>query len=310
MPAFASHYIFFNELKDFLSDNADFKFCVEAAAIGTQGPDIFFFHKLTNPKKTKNKVGVALHNSKPAEILEAMAEYLKTSKNLNVAKSYIYGFILHYALDRNCHPFVFAFQEKQKAIYPKENASTIHNKIEVSIDSYLLSKKLGIDNSVDFDAASTITVYPEILDEIASLIAYIVPKVTNETVNENEVFDAICDTHKVQELLRNKNGWFGIFLKIVDKIIAPISKNYKLAVMIKPNDLEQAKKYANMTNNAWVSPFDEDKKQRNESFVDLFNYAIDDAKMLICAFNEMCDGTLNGYNATKNISFLTGTEVK
>ena len=29
-----------------------------------------------------------------------------------IARSYAYGFILHYALDRQCHPFVYAKQQE------------------------------------------------------------------------------------------------------------------------------------------------------------------------------------------------------
>lgn len=297
------------ELSEVLNDNASFNFNYEAAAIGTQGPDIFFFHKLTNPIKTKNKVGVALHNAKPAEIIEAFSSYCEFSPNLDIAKSYIYGFILHYSLDRICHPYVFAFQEKIQAKKPKEHHSTIHNRIEVSIDSYLLAQRFGINNPVDFDAAKTISLNHEIVEEIAHLISFVVSRVTQETVTEAEVIEAIEHTHKVQNLLRDKNGRFKVFLNIVDKLIAPLSGNYKLSVMVKPRDIQKAQKYANLNHKTWVSAYDSHYCS-NASFVDLFEEAKTDAQQLIKGYEALSLGYLNGYELTKNKSFLTGLEVK
>lgn len=192
---------------------------------------------------------------------------------------------------------------------PKAHHSTIHNKIEVSIDSYLLSERLGINDPTDFEAYKTITTRDEVIEEIAHLIAFLVPRVTEENVSEEQVIEAIKDTNKVQRLLQNKSGRFGIFLKIMDKIIAPLSGNYKLSVMIKPKDLEKAKKYANMKHTTWVSAYDEHYCS-SKSFVDLFEEAKEDAKRLIQGFDALSLGYLNGYELTKNISFLTGLEVK
>lgn len=241
--------------------------------------------------------------------MEAFASYCEFSPNPSIAKSYIYGFILHYSLDRICHPFVFSFQEKIQAKNPKAHHSTIHNRIEASLDSYLLSIRLGIDNPTEFDAYKTITLKDEIVEEIAHLLAFVVPRVTEETVTETQVAEAIHDIHKDQKLLQNKSGRFGIFLKFMDKIIAPLSGNYKLSVMIKPQDLEKAKKYANMNHTTWVSAYDEHYCS-SKSFVELFEDAKEDAKRLIQGYDALALGYLNGYELTKNISFLTGLEVK
>ena len=73
---------------------------------------------------------------------------------------------------------------------------------------------------------------------------------------------------------------------------------------MRPRDLENAKKYANINNEIWFSPFDSYK--HNESFEDLFELAKQDAKIMIARF-QAGDNT---EEITNNISFLTGVEVK
>ena len=46
MPAFCTHYLFLKETQDIVKKHGDFEFNFDAAAIGTQGADIFFFHRV------------------------------------------------------------------------------------------------------------------------------------------------------------------------------------------------------------------------------------------------------------------------
>ena len=110
MPSYSTHCIFARELLPQLYSYVDF-----ALMVGTQGPDIFFFHRAFPwmPGKSMRKIGSALHRSKPADILEAMRYYCsKLSGQKDIAKSYVNGFIMHYALDRLCHPYVYSLQYK------------------------------------------------------------------------------------------------------------------------------------------------------------------------------------------------------
>lgn len=297
-------------MKNTLSSNADFNINFEAAHIGAQGPDLFFFHRvfpIIMPGKPLNKIGIALHHSKPAEIFEAFAEYCKFSPNIDIAKSYIYGFILHYSLDRCCHPYVYATQEKvleQKKIHP----SSAHNEVEMAIDTYLLAKKLDFDNTRDFDSSSKITTNQEVVDEIAHLLAFVISRVTTYSPSEKTVKTAIADMRTSLKVLRNEHYQATILAKIVDALIDAVSGHYKFYSMVRPKDLEKAKEYANIEHGTWVSPYS--KEASNCSFEDLYDSAFKDAEKLISDFEQLCKGYSNGYEITNNISFLTGIEVK
>ncbi|MFR5874853.1 MAG: zinc dependent phospholipase C family protein [Eubacterium sp.] len=312
MPAFCTHYIFYKEMADFLKEDADFKFNTDAAAIGTQGPDIFFFHRIIPvfmPGLPKSKVGSALHRAKPAAIFDAFRDYCKFSPNLDIAKSYIYGFILHYALDRQCHPFVYSFQEKILQMNNHLHKSSAHNRIEMAMDTYMLNKHMNYTQPFEFDAAATITSDISVIEEIAHLLSFVIPRVTDKQINEKDILQAILDTKRIQKILRDRNGVLRYICRVTESIFAPIIGYYKFSAMIKPRDLEKAKKYGNINRQTWISPYDNTIKH-NESFEDLFELSKSDAKKLISGFNKMCMGYSNGYEITQNISFLTGIEVK
>ena len=153
MPAYSTHYIFAKELKEEIENCIEFKLNNAALFIGTQGPDIFFDHRILPWMigKSMRKIGSLLHRAKPSDILDKMREYINLSESKGIAKSYAAGFILHYALDRSCHPYVYALQNKMVEKHPHLNSHTAHNTIEFSMDTYLLTKRLKTENAYLFD---------------------------------------------------------------------------------------------------------------------------------------------------------------
>lgn len=307
MPSYSTHCIFARELLPQLYTSVDFDLNEDALMVGTQGPDIFFFHRVFPwmPGKSKRKIGSQLHRAKPTDILENMRTYCnKISKNSDIAKSYAYGFILHYALDRKCHPFVYSYQNKITDEKPLTNPHTAHNTIEFSMDTYLLNKRYGIAEPALFDTACTVCEDEKVLAEIGKLYAYVVPRVLDIEMDEITAATAVKDMKRVQAATFDATGLKRKFLYAAETVIAPFSKNYKFSAMLRPRDLEKAKKYGNIDNSNWQSPFD--NSHHNESFEDLFEIAKLDAKKLTADFSNGADL----YKATKNLSFLTGVEVK
>ena len=310
MPAFATHYIFLNEMKDVIRDNADFEFDFKTAGIGTQGPDIFFFHRLIPPFtiwKTLAGLSGKLHHAKAGELFEAFAEYLTFSPNKAIAKSYIYGFILHYALDRNCHPYVYAYQAKEEAATKHIHPLAAHNRVEHAIDTYLLDRRMNIFPPSEFDPALTMSTDPAILEEVGHLLSFVAEKVVGKSVPEKEMARAITDTVKIQTILSDKKGGATRLAHCLEIPTGPLTGYFKLSCSIKPKDLAFAEKYVNMNNEPWENPFD--GSVRHESFEQLFEKAIPDAAKLLDGFEAICKGNATGYEVTKNLSFDSGLEV-
>lgn len=307
MPAYSTHCIFARELLPFLYTAADFEINEEAVMFGTQGPDIFFFHRVFPWMigKPLRKIGSQLHRAKPADILQNMRDYCNTvSTQKSIAKSYVYGFILHYALDRNCHPFVYSYQYEMVNKNPLTNPHTAHNIVELSADSYFLNALFGIPDPVVFDTACTVGTDDKTMTEIGKLYAYILPKVLDINVSDDTAKTALKDMKRVQAALYDTTGIKRFFVSILENIAAPFSKNYKFSAMMRPRDLEKAKNYVNIHKCKWKSPFD--GSEHTESFEDLFELAKLDAKEMIVAFQNNADT----WEITHNISFLTGVETK
>lgn len=310
MPAFATHYLFMRDMLAWIEDNVRFSIHLNVMALGAQGPDIFFFGRLLPvymPGKPQAAKGVALHNARAGDIIDAFRDYIKESHDTDIAMSYIYGFIMHYTLDRTCHPYVYAKQEELVGNGKFVNGSTAHNTIEHSMDTCMIKEKLGYDIPYQFDGAATIALDDAEVAEVSRLLQFVIPRVSDCSVTYHDVANTVKDLIWFQNTLRDFSGKLTRRCRILETIVAPIVKNYRLTAHINPRDLEKAKKYANIEHKAWLSPYQPDV-QRNESFFELYNRAIPEAKMLLTGFQDVLDGAMDGYELTKNISFMTGIE--
>lgn len=311
MPAYCTHYIFACEMLDFLHKHAVININKDAVLLGTQGPDIFFFHRIAPwmPGKSLRKIGSALHRAKPGVLLDAMAAYCSTKgPEQAVAVSYAYGFILHYALDRQCHPFVYAKQKELKDSGSTLHSASLHNMIEMSMDSVLLNKKLGIEKPQCFNTADTVPDKESVLREISCMLEYCIRHTLHKTVSRQAAYQALKDTKTVQKLLHDKTGSKAIAVRGIETLLAPFTGNYRITAMLRPKDLEKAEKYGNIANAPWQSPYA--AGIHHESFFDLYTFAKAHAGEMICGFNQILAGKANGAQITNNLSFLTGVEVK
>ena len=88
-----------------------------------QGPDILFFStNLFNHKKV-NKIGNYVHKHNTKNLFINMVSYIKNNhlENNDELISFLYGYIMHYALDTKVHPYVIykggIFDKKKKDTY-------------------------------------------------------------------------------------------------------------------------------------------------------------------------------------------------
>lgn len=306
MPAFSTHYIFANELMERLKLSADFPVCENAVYIGTQGPDIFFFHRALpwQKGKTLRAAGSALHRAKAGDILDIFADYCKSAQRQDIAKSYACGFIMHYALDRTCHPFVYYLQNLITERSKKLNPNSVHNTVELALDSLMLKLRLGIDAPKAFETEKTFIYTDAEKEEIARMLSKASPLISPLSFTASDVETAIDDTKYAQRLLLDANGKKEKALKMIEAAASPFTKNFKISSFLRTDDLENAKKYVNINNGRWTSPFDGIK--RHESFFELFEKAKDDALNITAGFLN----GVSGGETTQNISFLTGVKTE
>lgn len=308
MPAFSTHYAFACETAQSLQNELDFKLNKQAYLMGAQGPDVFFFHRIlcAVPGKSLRKQGSAIHREKPALIFESLGNAFKNSGA--VAQSYIIGFITHYSLDRMCHPYVYSYQEKVLSDYPSLHPFSAHNVVELSMDSLVLAERFGIEHPECFDTCKTLSEDREILNECANALGTVSSEVLKANISRESCLQAFRDTKRLQSVLCDRHGIVKGALYAAESLAYPFSKGFRVSAMFREKDLEKAKKYANINNEFWRSPYDSLK--RNESFLDLYELSKQDCRGLVCGFYKMLAGEMSADEVTENKGFLTGVEVK
>lgn len=112
----------------------------EAFFLGCQGPDILFFRNYQPWRNSKDSLplGLAMHGQKTRELLAHALDFLRgyDREDKDELASYMAGFLTHYAIDKNAHPFV----------YGKAGAdSNIHHATESMWDSFTAKEQWGIE---------------------------------------------------------------------------------------------------------------------------------------------------------------------
>lgn len=311
MPAYSSHYIFAKELMEEMRRLNGGRLCEDAVYLGTQGPDIFFFHRAlpTMPGRSCRKVGSALHRARPSVLFDEMAQYVRDSRRDITAVSYVYGFLCHYALDRVVHPFVYAIQNRVVGRHPLLKGFTVHNTIEFSLDNVLLYEKLGETKPWLFDTASTVPVNENVIEAISELLHYVIPQCTGMAVTKGQISQAMRDTRLMQKNTNDQTGRKTAVLKGLELLASPLLAGYRISVMIRPRELAQCRRYVNYANEKWENPNQPGVSHR-ESFFQLYDRAKEECVALIEAFNDAVDKGSSMQPCTKDLSFLTGVPVE
>jgi len=131
MPATYAHYTFGglvldnldNDVKKLISEN------LNLFNIGLHGPDILFYFKPLSSNPI-NKIGHELHSLTANSFFENAKQVINECPDPEAACAYIVGFICHFMLDSECHPYV---REKETNIIT-------HSEIETEFERLLMIK--------------------------------------------------------------------------------------------------------------------------------------------------------------------------
>lgn len=119
--------------------------------LGCQGPDMLFFHNYQpwRRDRTMFALGVLMHNGDTRALLEHMIGFARGYKGTDRDElvSYAAGFLTHYAVDKNAHPFVYGRTGDDDAR---------HQAIEYMWDSYTAVERWGIE-------PEKYAIYPEVM---------------------------------------------------------------------------------------------------------------------------------------------------
>ena len=136
MPAATTHAEFAKTVYESLpKEQKDAITSMPMYYLGSQGPDLFFFHKYMFLPQSLNRYGSIMHSDRVRETIA----YMKDHTHSPSLHSYFMGFLTHYSLDSFCHPIINAFAKKEceeAGIHESE----AHFRLEGEIDGWLLNR--------------------------------------------------------------------------------------------------------------------------------------------------------------------------
>lgn len=129
MPAIYAHYVFGKKVYAILprSEKEIIRKGKDAFLLGLHGPDLLFYYYPIG-KNRINQQGTRMHKELAADFFEKGRIQYQSEKD-PVLRAYLYGFLCHFILDSECHPYINCYMEEQKLG---------HLEIETELDRYLM----------------------------------------------------------------------------------------------------------------------------------------------------------------------------
>lgn len=141
--------------------------------IGLQGPDIFFFYRAWGKNKV-NQYGTHLHAVSAYPFFEHALRVVRHAGRGSREYAYLMGFICHYILDSECHPYVAQMIEE---------SGVQHLEIEEEFEKMLL--RMDDRDAISYPLADLVPSDRETAEAIAPFYAKgITPEITLQSLKD------------------------------------------------------------------------------------------------------------------------------
>ena len=219
--------------------------------IGTMGPDPYFGDEMPKPLFSPDRVDLAqkLHETDARDLFLAMLPLAKTSAAMS---AYLLGFICHFLLDTNAHPYI-------EARFP----GSLHTPAEIQID-LMMTDRVALPDVPEQPRSFYHTGHLAALDALHAALA-----------------KALFGADSTGAFARSFRKWIGVntisydpqnrklrFFGAVERLFAIKGKLTGYLVSRHPDPDDRL----NLKHATWRAPWDE-ATARTESFVDLFDRA-------------------------------------
>lgn len=258
--------------------------------LGTQGPDIFFYHNALPWVKGESlsKLGGKLHSEKVRAFFECALAVIDSIQNAKkeILLSYVYGYICHYSLDVHTHPYIFyktgfAADETED----KKKYDAYHRRFEAEIDVLMADKILNKDAN-RIESHELIMIDREEALAISDMYHRIFKKIFDLDIPIEKIQKAPNDMRLITKAFRDPLGIKKPVVAFAEKLMG---KHNLISNMIYPLRVDSDLDQLNVKHSLWHCLWDKEM-QLNSSFMDLFNEAAAEAKFMC----ESIDGYING----------------
>lgn len=269
MPGYDTHYIFGIHTYRKISD-LEVKSHIEkergAYKLGLLGPDIFFYYATEIAAPRKN-IGSIMHTSKTDIFFKNCIEYIINSSGhqKSIAISYLCGFLSHYVLDCNIHPYVYwmtNYLNKGKDYLEK------HFSLETDIDIKLIKTYLNNQSQNNFFRNSEIILSDYEKNIITDMLHYSIRNTySNSRITKRGIKMAILSVQKEHKMLHLLSSKMKNAIGTIE--YAFIGKKY-ISPLIPGGDTIKHPDPFNINHSMWFNPWDTNISS-TESIPDLLN---------------------------------------
>ena len=296
MPGFITHYICGQATLNTIVPEARQMIKYESNEqfynIGTQGPDIFFYHFPSLLRKQLRFLGIQMHKDGFGSFMSKMVDIM-SYQQLSQAKksllfSYISGFLTHYALDATAHPYVYSQtgirQKGDKARAIKYSVN--HRKFETAIDVLMLDL-MSSKKPSDYKLWELIRVERNPAQVVAGAMSASIREVYGRNVRPKDVYKAMTYMTAVTRILQSTDGRRKRFMELIENLT--IGENL-ISSIIHMQKVADGVDYMNLDHASWCIP---GMESHNESFVELYNESIREGHRMINALYHCINGEIS-----------------
>jgi len=284
MPGFLTHYISGQALLQVVAPDIQkiIMPCERLYNLGTQGPDIFFYYMPGHLRKRSRGLGTQMHLNDLGVFLVEMAKAAKEAspKARTVIFSYTAGFIMHYALDANAHPYVYARTFHENA--PRIKNSADHRKFETAIDVAML-KMLSSKKPAEYNQWELIAADSRQMHVASGAVSKVLYNVYNREIPANIVQRAMWHMVQLTRLLQSRNGRRKQWMELVENLTI---REPLFSSLVHTQEVSDEHDYLNTKKSPWHAPWEKDNEAHNDSFVERYHLAVEEGLKMITSLYE------------------------
>ena len=307
MPATITHAYLAKDLYEVLPEGISSRINLYRTKMFAQSTDSIMFYNLLSLKSGKDfrRLHKYFHSHKTREFFINLLEYVRKNRIDDTdTYSFIVGFISHYVLDSNVHPYVIYragwFDKKNRNTY-KYNG--IHHFMEAFFDNDMVKRRENTD-PYKFNISKFCFNTDKFSVELNDTIDYVFYTTFNVKKASKKYYTSLKQMKRILNLFRrDKHGIKKFFYKLIDTITP--RRVFRLESISYHYPLEDKHNYLNSNHSIWYNPCDDSIKS-TESFVDLYLRSLEETRYIVIRVFDYLNGeNVNLEELFTNKSYFT-----
>lgn len=289
--------------------------------IGLQGPDLYFYYLPGHLNINLIGLGTKMHKEGIQGFIDYLLNtiYKGTQDEQEALISYMCGFLCHYAVDCNTHPYIY-YRSGFKSSLEKGTRlkfSLSHRKFETYIDMVLLNL-LSTKKPANKKVWEVMKATKEECFFVSKAISYSIQKAYDVKITPKQVYSSfgyMTNITRFFETGRKRR----VLMEFVENI------NITAEILNRIHKIDKSD-FFNIKKSDWYFPWDHEKKRKNNSsFIEMYQKSIEDTLTIIDSlvdylFNDRIkkeelllvignNSLSSGIDASKNVKFSTHDNV-